>query len=164
MAVIDIKELLNIMPQVGIVEWIGVRPQHKAPMAKVEAVAVSIDEGLTGDHYSKKGGNRQVTLIQLEHLIAMANILQLETIDPALMRRNIVVSGINLQAFTSRQFQIGEVILQMTGICHPCSQMEHHLLPGTYNAMRGHGGITAKVIQAGTIRLGDAVKLFIPNY
>lgn len=155
-----LKELINTMPQIGKVEWIGLRSKHKAPVENVQQVLVTPENGLAGDHYSKNGGNRQVTLLQAEHLEAMANILKLDTIDPALMRRNILVSGINLQAFADRQFQIGEVVLQMTGICHPCSQMEQNLVSGAYNAMRGHGGITAKVIQGGTIRVGDAVELF----
>ena len=100
-----------------------------------------------------------MTLLQAEHLEVMANMLKLEEIDPALMRRNILVLGINLQAFADRQFQIGEVVLEMTGGCHPCSRVEQNLVSGAYNAMRGHGGITAKVIQGGTIRVGDAVQL-----
>jgi MOSC domain-containing protein YiiM len=155
----NLKELLNTMPQVGKVEWIGVRPRHKEPVEEVPEIVVTVENGLEGDHYSRKGGNRQVTLLQAEHLIAVAGILQIAKIDPALIRRNILVSGINLQAFSKRQFQIGEVILEMTGICHPCSRMEENLVPGAYNAMRGHGGITAKVMQGGTIRVGDPVKL-----
>ncbi|MFN7116706.1 MAG: MOSC domain-containing protein [Saprospiraceae bacterium] len=160
---VNVKELINTMPQIGKVEWIGLRPKHKAPVETVDEVMVTVEGGLEGDHYSKSGGNRQVTLLQSEHLAAMASILQLDTIDPALMRRNIVVSGINLQAFADRQFQIGEVILEMTGICHPCSRVEQNLVPGAYNAMRGHGGVTAKVIQGGTIRVGDAVQLYNPE-
>lgn len=157
---ITLKELINTMPQIGKVAWIGVRPQLKVPVQEVQEVIVTVESGLTGDHYSKNGGKRQVTLIQQEHLTAVAGILQMDSIDPALTRRNIMVSGINLQAFANRQFQIGEVILEMTGICHPCSRMEKNLGLGAYNAMRGHGGITAKVIQGGTIHVGDVVKLY----
>lgn len=155
----SIKELMNILPQTGTVLWIGIRPERRAPMQGVDTIQVSTESGLAGDHYGKNGGNRQVTLIQAEHLEAVAKMLQLGTIDPADTRRNIVVSGINLQAFTDRQFEIGEVVLEMTGICHPCSRFEESLGPGGYNTMRGHGGITAKVIQGGIIKKGDVVKL-----
>jgi MOSC domain-containing protein YiiM len=79
------------------------------------------------------------------------------SIDPGLLRRNLVVSGINLLALQRAQFRIGSVVLEGTGPCHPCSRMEAALGPGGYNAMRGHGGITAKVITPGEIKVGDAV-------
>jgi len=74
-------------------------------------------------------------------------------------RRNIVVSGLNLLALKGKQFRIGSVVLEYTGLCHPCSKMETALGPGGYNnAMRGHGGITTRVIEAGEIALGDDVR------
>ena len=98
-----------------------------------------------------------ITLIQKEHIDAVAAILRLDGIDPALLRRNIVVSGINLVALKQNEFRVGEVVLFGTGNCPPCSRMEENLGMGGYNAMRGHGGITAKVIAGGTIFLGDKV-------
>ena len=89
----------------------------------------------------------------------MARILGKSEIPPELLRRNIVVSGINLLALKHQQFQVGEVLLETTGICAPCSRMEENLGAGGYSSMRGHGGITAKIIQGGQIKIGDVVKL-----
>ncbi len=75
------------------------------------------------------------------------------------MRRNLVIGGINLLALKNEKFSIGECVLKGTGLCHPCSRMEEALGTGGYNAMRGHGGITAIVIRGGTIALGDSVTL-----
>ena len=152
------KEVLAILPQLGQVDWISYRPARKAPVQEVDQIEVTIENGLLDDHYSGTSGNRQVTLIQSEHLDAVASMLGKESIDPALTRRNIVVSGINLLALKNRKFRVGEeVILETTGPCEPCTQMERNFGPGGYNAMRGHGGICTRVINGGTIRKGDKV-------
>jgi MOSC domain-containing protein YiiM len=157
---LTLRELLGILPQQGRVEWIGLRPARGKPMEVVASVAVGVGSGLRGDRFrGNADSKRQVTLIQFEHLDVVARLLGQERIDPALVRRNIAVSGINLLALQRAKFSIGEVILEGTGPCHPCSRMESALGTGGYNAMRGHGGITARVLRAGTIHVGDAVAL-----
>lgn len=155
----EMDELFNTMPQKGRVDWIGIRPDKRQPLIEKERVEVTRDEGLVGDHYHGESKKRQVTLIQSEHIQGVTHVMGKQVIHPGELRRNIVVSGINLLAFSDRQFQIGEVILEMTGKCHPCSRMEENLGAGGYNAMRGHGGITTRVIKGGEIKLGDEVKL-----
>lgn len=154
------KQLLHTIPQVGKVEWIGIREERKAIPKSVELVTAQKKTGLEGDHFKGSlSGKRQVTLIQKEHLDAVAAILGKDSIDPALTRRNIVVSGINLLSLKSQKFKIGSAILETSGICAPCNRMEENLGPGGYSAMRGHGGITARVIDGGNIKLGDTVEL-----
>jgi len=157
----EFKELLSAIPQIGQVRWIGVRPARLEPLTVVNEVLVDEQQGLSGDRYDGgKNKKRQVTLIQYEHLRAMAEILGHAEIDPELLRRNIVISGINLQSLKNQYFQIGSAVLFGTGDCDPCSRMEENLGPGGYNAMRGHGGITARVHRSGQIRIGDEVALF----
>ncbi len=143
----------------GKVQAISFRPERREPPQVTQSILAIENEGLEGDHYSKKGGNRQVTLIQAEHLQTVASYLQKEEVDPMLTRRNIVTRGINLLALKDKQFKIGEAILEYTGECHPCSRMEENLGHGGYNAMRGHGGITARVVKSGEIRVGDSLEV-----
>ena len=157
-----IAQLLATMPQQGRLEWIGLRPARRTELESVLEAEVLTDSRLAGDHASPKpGGKRQVTLVQAEHLAAVAGFLGLsEPVAPGRLRRNLVVSGLNLLALKGRQVQIGdEVVLDITGECHPCSRMEEELGAGGYNAMRGHGGLTAHIAQGGTIRVGDAVRV-----
>ncbi len=151
-----LKELFANLPQQGTVEWIGIRHKKRSPLTVVEVIKV-LPIGLEGDHYAGRSGNRSVTLIQQEHIEAIASLLHKEKIQPEGLRRNIVVSGINLLALKEREFKIGSAILQMTGLCHPCSRMEEAFGAGGYNAVRGHGGINARVIQPGVITLQDSV-------
>jgi len=151
--------LFDTMPQQGKVEWIGVRPLRSADVIELDKVEAIAGKGLEGDHYSSKGdGKRQVTLIQKEHMDTVSSIMKAE-VPPGKLRRNIVVSGINLLALKGKRFTIRTVLLEYTGECHPCSRMEANLGPGGYNAMRGHGGITARIIEGGTIKTGDLVCL-----
>ena len=143
----------------GRVTWIGARPARKAPLVSLDSVEISRESGLVGDHYSgRPGGKRQVTLIQAEDLAAIASYLG-RAVTPGDLRRNLVVEGINLRALKDRRFQVGAAVLEATDDCHPCSRMETILGPGGYNAVRGHGGITARVIEGGVVRVGDAVRV-----
>lgn len=156
----EIKQLMKTFAFDGKVEWLSYRPgpTSRKELVATDSIEVTEKKGIVGDRYKGTSRNRQVTIIQAEHIEAMAKMLHKDSIDPALLRRNIVVSGINLLAFNDSTFQIGEVILKMTGYCHPCSRMEENLGTGGYNAMRGHGGITCMVIKGGTIKIGDVVK------
>jgi len=154
----NFRELLETFHQTGRVRWIGLRSGRHEPVIAVDEADCSLEEGLVDDRYSgKAGGKRMVTLIQYEHLGVVASLLEKANVDPALLRRNIAVSGINLHALRKQKFRIGEAILQGTGDCEPCSQMEEALGPGGYQAMRGHGGITATVLRPGKIRVGDSI-------
>ncbi|AKF10245.1 MOSC domain-containing protein [Sandaracinus amylolyticus] len=156
-----LRERLENVPQVGRVTWIGVRPEHGAPIEVLERAGVLADRGLERDRVSRRqGGKRQVTLIQAEHLDVIARLLGREgAIDPALLRRNVVVAGVNLIALRRMRFAIGgAVILEGTGTCEPCAKMDAALGEGAFHAMRGHGGITARVIEGGEIAIGDPVR------
>jgi len=128
----------------------------------VNSAQAEVGTGLIGDHHARSGkSKRQVTIIQAEHLDTVSAILGQE-VTPQQTRRNLVVGGINLYALRHAQFQVGEAVLQGTGICDPCNRMEQNLGHGALNAMRGHGGITAKVISSGKISIGDPVT-FLSN-
>ena len=147
-------------PKSGKIDWIGIRPHKQQALISLDRVEAIRDLGLEGDHYNKPGGKRQITLIQAEHLPLIAGFLRIQSIDPLLTRRNLVISGINLRALEQKKVKIGkQVILQLTGPCHPCYRMEENLGVGGYTAMIGYGGMTARVLKGGYIELGDKVEL-----
>ena len=150
-----LARLIETFAQPGEVRWIGVRPARREAMVEVEAAAITFN-GLEGDRRDSPG-KRAVSLIQWEHLAVVASLMGQETVDARLLRRNIVVSGINLLGLRKAQFRVGGAVLQGTGLCAPCSRMEETLGRGGYTAMRGHGGVTAEVITPARIQVGDSV-------
>ncbi len=153
----ELGRLLATLPQRGRVDWIGLRPARDVDMREVDAIEAVAGKGLLGDRYASTSGKRGITLIQAEHLPAIAALSGHDAVAPSLLRRNVVVSGIPLIALKDREFHIGDLVLQGTGPCDPCSRMETALGAGGYNAMRGHGGICARIVRGGVLRIGATV-------
>ena len=159
----DLDELTSTVPQIGRVERILLRPGRRERPIDAEQVAAVRDRGLDGDRRAARvprsgPSPRQVTLVQAEHLEVVGRLLgRSGAVDASLLRRNLVVSGIPLLALKGLRFRIGAAVLEGTGPCHPCSRMEEALGAGGYQAMRGHGGLTAAVVRDGDIHVGDQV-------
>lgn len=161
-----LRERLARVPQVGALRWIGLRPAREAPMRVVEEARALEGRGLEGDRAAERGkigGKRQVTLVQHEHLDVVAALTGRPSVEPERLRRNLVVGGVNLVALKRMRFAVGdEVVLEGSGPCEPCAKMDAALGDGGFHAMRGHGGITARVVRGGHVRIGDAVRALGP--
>ena len=151
---LPIAELLARFPREGRVTWIGLRPARRVDVRSVLTAEVA-EDGLAGDH--APAGRRAVTLIQGEHLPVIAALAGLHEAPPALLRRNLVVRGINLAALRHCRLRVGGAAVEITGPCPPCSRMEEALGPGGYNAVRGHGGWYAQVAEPGSVAVGNRV-------
>lgn len=136
-------------------DWIGLRPERRGPVLSVAAAELT-PSGFRGDHHARANG-RAVTLIQAEHLPVIAALCRRESVPPELLRRNVVVSGINLIALKGVRIRLGGAVIELAQPCSPCSRMEEALGAGGYSAMRGHGGWTAAVVEPGRVAVGDAV-------
>ena len=154
-----LEQLLAGPTMPGRLAWIGLRPAREMPMVTANSAVMISGRGIKGDHYdTRQNGARQVTLIAFEDIAAIASFLGKEV-----LRRTYCVGTSSLRgsisvALKSRRFRIGPTLLEWSGECAPCSRMETDLGPGGFNAVRGHGGITARVIEGGEVQLGDAVE------
>ena len=143
----------------GRLDWVGVRPARKEAVISVHSVNAIAGLGLEGDHRCSKtpGSARQVTLIAAESVVTIQTYIGLKLIDPSLLRRNLVISGINLNLLRHQRFRIGDALFEGTALCHPCSRMDLALGQGGAAAMFGYGGLCARIIDSGLIAVDDQV-------
>lgn len=168
----SLRDLVTRFADTGRVEAIVLRAQRRSDAMFVDEAQAEPGRGLIGDHRARRASDsdamrrRELTLIQHEHLPLIGAWTAQPTVDARRLRRNLVISGLNLLAAHSPfpdwvlVWRIGpDVCIEITGTCPPCSRMEAELGSGGYNALRGHGGMTARVITGGSIRVGAAVRL-----
>lgn len=148
----------------GKVEWIGTRPARFEPLDCPTSTFAEANHGLHGDHRMGKtpGSGRQVTIISREFIRQIEQQVG-RRIDPGELRRNIVISGLNLNALRYQKIAIGNAVFEVGALCDPCERMEKHLGPGGFVSMMGYGGYCCKIVQSGHIALGDDVTLYNPQ-
>lgn len=134
---------LNRPPQIeGRVEAIIVRGLPRERATAIAGTVALAGIGLADDRLGRRGeselSTRQVTLIQAEHLPVIAGLARVGPIDPIGLRRNLVVSGINLLALKNAKLKVGTALLEIVDPCQPCSRMER---PSVRAAMQRCAGM-----------------------
>lgn len=148
----------------GEVLSIHIAPKAGVPMeARPYAQAIA-GRGLEGDRYFDGAGywsnnsavDREITLIEIEAIEALAREKQIE-IAPGVARRNLVTRGVPLNHLVGQEFQVGVVRFYGTRLCEPCQYLEGLTTKGVLAGLIHRGGLRAKIISGGTIRIGDLV-------
>ncbi|HKA13168.1 MAG TPA: MOSC domain-containing protein [Candidatus Dormibacteraeota bacterium] len=130
--------------------------ERSGPAQALAEAEVVTDYGIAGDWRSHPRNTRQLTLIEEEGLLASGSRLGL-TIPPGASRRQVVVRGVSLNATLGKNVRLGQVVVEVTDLCDPCANMERTIGPGARLAMATRGGICARVLEGGTLRVGDQV-------
>jgi MOSC domain-containing protein YiiM len=133
-------------------------------MQRCDSIELVPGVGVIGDRYALKLGywsdprwpDQEVTLIAAETAAAIG-------VEPRQLRRNIVTEGIELAALIGRRFRAGAAELEGIRACDPCAYLDTLTRPGVARALTGHGGLRARVLQAGRVALGDLVHLDRPS-
>jgi MOSC domain-containing protein YiiM len=149
----------------GIVEEIYIAPEGSAAMERVEEVRTLEGCGIEGDrycegtgYYTPYGDVCEVTLIAAEDLDYIQTELGIR-VKNGEHRRNIITRGIDLDSLRRRRFRVGEAVLQYDRPRPPCRHVQDLSEPGMTRALRGRGGICARVVEPGRIRARDAIEV-----
>lgn len=150
----------------AFVEEIYVVSRGGQPMQKVSEVAAQEGRGLAGDRYAERTGywtdddECQVTLIEgeaLDEVRADGSV----RVSEGQHRRNIVTRGIRLSELAGKTFGIGDAVLEYDRPRPPCRYIQSVSEPGMTRALgRDRGGICARVVTSGTIRINDRIEVF----
>lgn len=139
------------------VEAIYLRSDKTSPPTKVSNATATAGLGLEGDHFKKKDGKRQITLLSQESWLDVCSELGAE-LDPSIRRANVLISGVDFTNPEGKYLKIGRVLVDIQGETHPCRLMdEAH--PGLWDALKPHcrGGVYGQVVAGGSIHVGDKV-------
>jgi MOSC domain-containing protein YiiM len=153
----------------GTVRAIYLAPSAGAAPVRVDEARAVAGRGLEGDRYFLgvgsfsrwPGEGRAVTLIEEEVVEAIRSECGIDLGDGR-SRRNLVTAGVALAGLVGKKFRIGEALLRGARLAAPCRYLERRVAPGTYDAMKGRGGLRADVLEGSVIRLGDGLMLEPP--
>jgi len=120
-------------------------------MQEVEEALAVENRGLHGCIHGRPGSRRQVLLVDIETLEDLQ-------ILPGMVKENLTTRGLTLNGLREGQrLRIGGALLEITGPCHPCHQMDL-IRPGLRDELRGRRGLVCRVVETGRIRRGDAIE------
>ncbi|MDG2382178.1 MAG: MOSC domain-containing protein [Pirellulaceae bacterium] len=136
-------------------------------MRELDQIEATLGRGLVGDRYANLKGafqkgtirpSQQVTLIEQESIQA-ANADYEVQMTHATTRRNLLTIGVPLNHLVGKQFRVGDVTLKGIKLCEPCSYLNKHSGQDLLSALRHRGGLRAEIVAAGTLRVGDSIRV-----
>jgi MOSC domain-containing protein YiiM len=142
---------------VGTVVGILVASQAEAPLTRVDSVAALPGRGLEGDRYAEGKGTFSAPGRGYEVTLIEADVLDAIELSWEGARRNIVTTGISLNALVGHRFHVGSVTCVGRRLAEPCSHLETLARPGLLRPLVHRGGLRADILTGGTIAVGDNV-------
>ena len=124
-----------------------------APCASIQCVA---GQGIEGDRYfgHQENFKGQITFIAEDIVSSIESKLGLPPFDRSVLRRNVLISGVDLNSLIGKQFRISDVTFSGSEECSPCYWMDEAVGPGAHEALKGNGGLRCRIENSGTLSIG----------
>lgn len=121
--------------------------------------------GIAGDRYHGKapGAKTQITFLAREVVDEMCRVLGVANLDYSVLRRNVLVSGVDLNALIGKTFVINGVLFEGVEECKPCYWMDEAVASGANAFLAGRGGLRCRILSTGTLRCGETVLEMLSN-
>ena len=134
------------------------RAPDNFPLVEVPQIECVAGSGIRGDRFYdyRDGYKGQITFFSVEVFEKLATRFRLTDKSAGDLRRNVIVSGANLNELIGEEFSIQGVALRGTAHCKPCYWMNQAIAPGAEEFLQGNGGLRAQILSDGVIAVGDA--------
>ncbi|MFL6516073.1 MAG: MOSC domain-containing protein [Chthoniobacterales bacterium] len=135
------------------------RDPDNHPAIEVPSIECVAGHGIRGDRFFdyRSDYKGQITFFSLEVFEKLRETLPGRELSPALLRRNVVVSGVNLNELIGQEFEVQGVRFRGTAECKPCYWMDRAIAPGTEEFLKGRGGLRARILNDGQLSSTAAV-------
>ncbi len=122
---------------------------------KVDTIECLEGRGIVGDRYldHKEDFKGQITFFDWSVYLRIRDNFNLPELDPEKFRRNVLVEGVDLNTLIGQKFTLQGVEFEGIEECRPCYWMDEAVNPGVHEALKGHGGLRAKILTSGTLSL-----------
>ena len=145
----------------GKIEAINITNISEENTFYVNQAILEKGKGIVNDRYygNFKKKKEQVTLINLEEINNFNNQIK-KNIEAKDFRRNIIVSGINLNELINKKIKINDVTLKIHEICQPCKYLQEKLkIPDLVKMLVNKSGVRAEILSSGSLSVGDVIKI-----
>lgn len=134
------------------------RAPGEFPLVEVPNVECVAGHGLRGDRYFdfRENYKGQITFFSAEVFEKLCANFGITDKPAGVLRRNVIVSGVDLLSLIGREFEIQGVRFRGTQHCAPCEWMNIAFAPGAKEFLKDNAGLRAKILSDGTITVGDA--------
>lgn len=130
-------------------------PAGTAPIVEVPEIECVAGRGLRGDRFFdyKPDYKGQITFFAMEVFEELRAHLGVHDLPPAAVRRNVFTRGIDLNTLIGREFELQGLRFAGAEECRPCYWMDQAVAPGAEIRLRGCGGLRARILTSGSLRL-----------
>jgi len=132
------------------------KPAGENSLVEVQQIECVAGRGVRGDRFFdyKEDYKGQITFFSSEVFQALCRELNVSGCSPSQTRRNVITEGVDLNTLIGRTFEIQGVQFEGSGECKPCYWMDQAIAPGAEKWLAGRGGLRARILTDGVLRVG----------
>ena len=128
------------------------------PLSKVDEIECVAGRGILGDRFYDYRHDYKGQITFFSHEVFERRSAAFPSVDkgPGALRRNVILSGANLNALIGEEFELQGVRFLGTAHCKPCYWLDEAFAPGAEAWLKGNGGLRAQILTSGRLRIGSA--------